>query len=113
MGAGLLIFANKQDLRGAASTEEISQVGLGLCSLGSLGSDTSLYSGQALDLPSIKSHRWHIQSCSAKTGAGLLNGFDWVMKEVTQRIYCDVGQTPTVDTGPFLGLRALEESASS
>ncbi|GAA5992702.1 hypothetical protein JCM10908_006889 [Rhodotorula pacifica] len=46
MGASLLVFANKQDIRGAMSSEEISQ---------------------ALDLPTLSSsHRWSIQPCSAR-----------------------------------------------
>ncbi|TKA57798.1 ADP-ribosylation factor-like protein 2 [Rhodotorula sp. CCFEE 5036] len=46
MGASLLVFANKQDIRGAMSSEEIEQ---------------------ALDLPTLSSsHRWSIQPCSAR-----------------------------------------------
>ncbi|GAA5874890.1 hypothetical protein JCM3774_006560 [Rhodotorula dairenensis] len=46
MGASLLVFANKQDIRGAMSSDEISQ---------------------ALDLATLSSsHRWTIQPCSAR-----------------------------------------------
>ena len=47
--AGVLVFANKQDVRGAMSATEISQ---------------------QLNLTSIKDHGWHIQSCCALTGEG-------------------------------------------
>ena len=52
--AGVLIFANKQDLKGSMSSAEISQ---------------------ELNLASIKDHGWHIQGCCALTGEGLVNYF--------------------------------------
>ena len=45
----LLVFANKNDLKGAMSASEISE---------------------AMGLNSIKEHAWHIQSCCALTGEG-------------------------------------------
>lgn len=65
-GATLLVFANKQDLNGAMTKDEIRQ---------------------GLDLDSIRSHHWHIQSCSAMTGENLLTGMDWIVKDVASRIY--------------------------
>lgn len=47
--AGVLIYANKQDLKNSMSPSEISQ---------------------ELDLTSIKKQQWHIQSCCALTGEG-------------------------------------------
>ncbi|CAB3360637.1 Hypothetical predicted protein [Cloeon dipterum] len=47
--AAVLIFANKQDLKGSMSAAEISK---------------------QLDLTSIKKNQWHIQSCCALTGEG-------------------------------------------
>ena len=47
----MLIFANKQDLKGSMSSAEISQ---------------------ELNLASIKDHGWHIQGCCALTGEGLV-----------------------------------------
>ena len=47
--AGVLIFANKQDVKGSMTAAEISQ---------------------HLNLTSIKDHGWHIQSCCALTGEG-------------------------------------------
>ena len=47
--AGVLVFANKQDLKGSMSSAEISQ---------------------QLNLTSIKDHGWHIQGCCALTGEG-------------------------------------------
>lgn len=42
---------------------------------------------QALDLPSIKSHHWKIWPCSAVTGENLVEGLDWIVDDVAQRIY--------------------------
>jgi len=42
---------------------------------------------QALDLLSIKSHHWKIQSCSAVTGDHLVDGLDWVVNDVSSRLY--------------------------
>lgn len=47
--AGVLIYANKQDMKGSMSAAEISQ---------------------HLNLTSIKDHGWHIQACCALTGEG-------------------------------------------
>ncbi|KAJ3009996.1 ADP-ribosylation factor-like protein 2 [Thoreauomyces humboldtii] len=65
-GASLLIFANKQDLPGALSSEEIAEI---------------------LDLKSILTHHWQIIPCSAVTGENLLNGMDWIVTDISKRIY--------------------------
>eukprot|EP00850_Spirogloea_muscicola_P024357 SM000688S20533 [mRNA] locus=s688:101:1086:+ [translate_table: standard] len=66
-GASLLILANKQDVAGAASPSEISQL---------------------LQLEALGSYRhWHIEACSAVTGTGLLPGFDWLISDIGSRIY--------------------------
>jgi len=49
--AALLVFANKQDVRGAMTPAEISQ---------------------QLGLTRIKDHGWHIQSCCALTAHGFV-----------------------------------------
>ncbi|KAI9063503.1 GTP-binding protein [Trametes sanguinea] len=65
-GASLLIFANKQDIQGSMSSAEIRN---------------------ALDLQSIKSHHWRILPCSAVTGQNLVEGLDWVVEDVANRLY--------------------------
>jgi len=57
----LLVFANKQDLPNAMSTEEIAE---------------------ELRLSSLRNRTWHIQESSAITGDGLYEGLDWMMKAV-------------------------------
>lgn len=66
MGATLLIFANKQDLPGALKCDEIAI---------------------ALDLASIKSHHCKIVDCSAYTGENLLTGIDWIIDDISSRIF--------------------------
>ena len=65
-GASILIFANKQDIVGALSAEEIRR---------------------ALALDAISSHAWRIQPCSAATGAQLGAGVDWAVEDVGRRMY--------------------------
>ena len=72
-GAVLLVLANKQDLADAMGPAE-------LC--------------DALGLHAIKSHDWHIQACSAKTGAGLNEGMGWVAARVGKQ------KPPPPGTGP-------------
>ncbi|KAJ9562071.1 hypothetical protein OSB04_007231 [Centaurea solstitialis] len=66
-GASLLVFANKQDIQGALSPNEIAKV---------------------LNLDVMdKSRHWRIVGCSAYTGDGLLEGFDWLVQDIASRIY--------------------------
>ncbi|KAI1717154.1 ADP-ribosylation factor family domain-containing protein [Ditylenchus destructor] len=59
--ASLLIYANKQDVEGAMSAAEISN---------------------ELNLISIKSHRWQIQSCCALSGEGIQKGLEWIASNI-------------------------------
>jgi ADP-ribosylation factor-like protein 5B len=61
--AAILVFANKQDLKGAMSAAEVSK---------------------ALNLHLVKDHDWHIQACCALTGSGLLPGMDWLVSHTTK-----------------------------
>jgi ADP-ribosylation factor-like protein 1 len=54
----LLVFANKQDMKGALNAAAISE---------------------ALGLPAIKNRQWTIQETSATRGRGLFEGFDWLV----------------------------------
>ncbi|XP_028405408.1 ADP-ribosylation factor-like protein 5B [Dendronephthya gigantea] len=58
--ASVLLFANKQDLKGSMTSAEISQ---------------------QLNLTSIKDHGWHIQACCALTGEGLYSGLEWIVNQ--------------------------------
>ena len=60
----ILIFANKQDLSGAKNINKIID---------------------DYELNKIKIHIWHIQSCSAIKGDGLLNGIKWLSDHLVFR----------------------------
>ena len=68
-GASLLIFANKQDVRGALTAEEIAKA-LGL-----------------RENSSFQNRHWSIRGCSAVTGEGLVDGMDWLTDDVASRIF--------------------------
>lgn len=61
-GCPLLVFANKQDLMGATPSQIAEQ----------------------LRLNTIRDRVWQIQPCSAKTGFGLHEGMEWLVKVVTK-----------------------------
>jgi ADP-ribosylation factor-like protein 2 len=65
-GATLLVFANKQDLQGALTLEEVRDV---------------------LALDEIKSHHWAVFDCSAVTGKHLVKGVDWLVNDIASRIF--------------------------
>lgn len=67
-GASLLILLNKQDLSGALPPGEIER---------HLGIDI------------IRKGKRHVYlcACSAKTGAGLLQGMEWIVQDVSSRMY--------------------------
>jgi len=67
-GASLLIFANKQDLGGALTPEQISH------RLGLYDED-------------ISGRHWTIFGCSAVTGEGLVSGVDWIVNDIASRIF--------------------------
>jgi signal recognition particle receptor subunit beta len=60
----ILIYANKQDISKAKSVADLIQI---------YGFDQ------------IKSHQWHIQQCSAKTGEGLMNGLQWLSDQLVYK----------------------------
>lgn len=67
-GASLLILANKQDLGGAMTFEQISD---------------------CLDIKDGfgEGRHWNIVGCSAITGSGLAEGFDWIVNDISSRIF--------------------------
>ena len=41
----------------------------------------------ALELEKIKMHHWQIVACSAVTGENLLQGVDWILDDISRRIF--------------------------
>ncbi|CAI0397408.1 unnamed protein product [Linum tenue] len=74
-GASLLIFANKQDINGALTPDEIAKV--------LLQKAISVLNLDNMD----RTRHWKIIGCSAYTGEGLLEGFDWLVQDIASRIY--------------------------
>ena len=68
-GASLLILANKQDLIGAITLKEIQDF---------LGLHTEEI---------FKKRHWSIVPCSAITGTGLVQGIDWIVADIDNRIF--------------------------
>ncbi|KAJ6638846.1 ADP-ribosylation factor-like protein 2 [Pseudolycoriella hygida] len=65
-GATLLVLANKQDLPGALSAQEIKD---------------------ALELDLITTHHWTVVGVSAVTGNKLLASVDWLLDDIAKRIF--------------------------
>ncbi|KFH49064.1 ADP-ribosylation factor-like protein-like protein [Hapsidospora chrysogenum ATCC 11550] len=62
----LLVFANKTDVEGCMDEKEILS---------------------ALELASIRTHRWHVLRCSAMTGRNLKQGLAWVVDDAKSRLF--------------------------
>ncbi|KAI3388099.1 hypothetical protein SNEBB_000551 [Seison nebaliae] len=65
-GATLLIFANKQDLDGSVSGEQLKET---------------------LELDKLTTHHFEIVECSAATGDNLLDGISWMINDISSRIF--------------------------
>lgn len=63
-----MVFANKQDLAGALTSAEIAE---------------------ALELGSeaFTTRHWQLQPCSAVTGEGLMEGMDWMVRDIASRVF--------------------------
>ena len=64
LAGAMLVFANKRDIRGAMDVDAIAD---------------------ALGLKRLVNRHWHIVGCSAVTGEGLLDGFDWLVNDCAER----------------------------
>jgi small GTP-binding protein len=71
--ATILIFANKQDLPGAKTINQIMQ---------------------DYELDKIKNHSWQIQPCSALRGEGLIEGLKWLSEQLVFRGKNDFPNNP-------------------
>lgn len=65
-GASLLVFANKTDVQGCMTGEEMEE---------------------ALRLRHIQTHQWRILRCSAMTGENLKEGLAWVVEDAKARLF--------------------------
>ena len=74
--AVILIYANKQDLSGAKSVNDIIQI---------------------YELNKLKDHVWNIQPCSAQTGEGLITGMKWLSDQLVFKSNNNFPVNPYVD----------------
>ena len=63
-GCSVLIFANKQDVTNAKSTNDLIKI---------------------FDLEKLNSHKWHVQGSSATSGNGLTQGLDWMANSLDKK----------------------------
>ncbi|KRY85084.1 ADP-ribosylation factor-like protein 2 [Trichinella pseudospiralis] len=69
LGSSLLVFANKQDLDGALTVQQITEL---------------------LELKKITSHHWLCLPCSAMLGTNLLEGIDWLIDDIVANVlFCN------------------------
>lgn len=77
-----LILANKQDVPGALTPEEISE---------------------QMKLAGLKQESWHVQPICALTGEGIVEGFEWLIREAEKA-------GPTVAASHDLRTKALTDA---
>ena len=68
-GATLLILANKQDVEGTLTVQEIAST------------------LELVTADRYKNRHWNIQPCSAVTGQGLVEAMDWLVEDIGNRIF--------------------------
>ena len=83
-GASLLVLNNKRDVDSSMDEDDIRRVSLSRSYKSQRRADSS---PQALQLDSIRTHKWKILSCSAITGANLQEGLNWVVKDAKDRLF--------------------------
>lgn len=88
-GASLLVFANKQDVQGAQTTDAIRKVRLFVPNV-----ILTLY--QSLRLDDIQSHSWRIQASSAVQGLNVDAGMDWLLDDISSRLYYYKEPVPSI-----------------
>ena len=97
-GASLLVLANKQDIDGALDAPSIARAldlvapapgeDAGPSSGASGPAETEEGEGEGVRPTALSAKRhWHIQPCSAVTGEGLVEGIDWIVKDIADRVY--------------------------
>ena len=91
-GASLLVLANKSDLEGSLGQEAIRralELGMdkiknGKCDSGAESDSTSK---STIPQPNHSSRHWTIRASSAVTGEGLAESIEWLVRDITDRIY--------------------------
>lgn len=61
--SSILVFANKQDMKGCLTPAEVCQ---------------------ALGMPQLRGRKWHVQAAVATKGEGLYEGLDWLAANISK-----------------------------
>ena len=85
-GASLLVLANKSDLEGALGKEAIAET-LELGVETNSNDDDNAATTTMQDQPNHSSRHWTIRASSAVTGEGLAESIEWLVRDITDRIY--------------------------
>lgn len=96
-GATLLIFANKQDVSGSLSSDEIakeleliitSQSASHMEGINDINEEDDTGKEKDDDIKTnVSTRHWAIIPCSAVTGEGLEKGIDWLVEDIGNRIF--------------------------
>lgn len=85
-GASLLVLANKSDLEGALGKDAIAET-LELGVETNSNDDDNATTTTVQDQPNHSSRHWTIRASSAVTGEGLAESIEWLVRDITDRIY--------------------------
>ena len=83
MGSSLLVWANKTDVDGCMSDDEIRQV----CHPRHPPKPCHSCVLKGLKLDAIQTHKWVIFRCSALTNQNLKEGLDWIVQDARDRYF--------------------------
>jgi ADP-ribosylation factor-like protein 2 len=99
-GATLLVLANKSDLEGSMGPEAVAAAlelhrNQNQTANGETGNNVDIDNNNDVDdgngdkhhKPDHSSRHWTIQASSAVTGSGLAESIDWLIRDITDRIY--------------------------
>lgn len=73
----LLVFANKQDQKGALNAAQVRMLFRWICCNGHRQLTLCVQISEAMGLSDIRNRQWSIKETTATQGAGLFDGFDW------------------------------------
>jgi ADP-ribosylation factor-like protein 2 len=87
-GASLLVFKNKSDVPGAMTEDEVREVcDTELERRAGWRANGNADGEQGLRLEAIRTHKWHMMTCSAMAGTNLQEGLEWVVQDAKARLF--------------------------
>ena len=83
VGVPILVYANKQDLIGSATSAQIAE-GLSLHTI-KVRRTRRHWRWSQLTFDPFQDRVWQIQACSATSGEGVRDGMEWVLKNISKK----------------------------